>query len=137
MLLVITDVCSRWTAIFPLKKVTSKTIFRYIKTKWIEKYGSPTEIISDQGRQFISKYFTDRIKEHGIKHVLCSTYNPTGNSIVERVNQSIGNVLRCSKHVTFKEALERCRRNLNYGYHSVLGTTPYAVISKHHPLDQG
>ncbi|KAF9760652.1 Transposon Tf2-9 polyprotein [Nosema granulosis] len=135
MLVVIIDIYSRLTEIIPTKSISAKTMVKIVQTKWIEKYGAPTEMISDQGKQFIATHFKDFLAKQNIKQILSSSYNPTGNSIVERANQTIGNVLRCSKNGSLKQAIKFCKRNLNQTYHSVLGMSPFEVVKQQNPIN--
>ncbi|KAG0420155.1 Pro-Pol polyprotein [Dictyocoela roeselum] len=104
-IVVMTDYCSRYTKISIQEKVTSKTVISSIINKWTNKYVRPKEIISDNGRQFISSEFKYFISENNINHVLTSNYNPTGNSRVEKnINkQSLKIVMRINAKKTRKK----------------------------------
>ncbi|KAF9761210.1 Gag-Pol polyprotein [Nosema granulosis] len=91
MILVIIDVFSKWTQIYPLNNITSREVIRKLDREWFQKWGSPNDLLSDQGKQFVSQEFTDYLVSNNIKHLISSTYNPTGNSVVEREPQVIGN----------------------------------------------
>ncbi|KAF9763132.1 Gag-Pro-Pol polyprotein [Nosema granulosis] len=114
MLLVVTDIYSRWSEIFILTKTTSKQIARILETKWFNTYGKPKSILTDQGRQFTSQNFKTFLSQNGIKHATSSAYNPTGNSIVERINQVIGNALRCYRDISLKDAVKKIVRALRF-----------------------
>lgn len=128
ILVVIVDVYSWWTSIILTQSTSARKILEILKTGWFDKFGYPKELISDQGRQFIANEFTVYLRMKCIRHILTSPYNPTGNSIVERVNQTIGNVLRCSKEANLHQVIDRCIWSLNLAHHSTLGTSPYAVV---------
>jgi len=66
-------------------------------TEWVaqvaaaafERWGQPTEMMSDNGREFVSVWeesltrFGQRLAEHGIAHRTYAPYYPQGNSKVE------------------------------------------------------
>ncbi|KAF9758242.1 Transposon Tf2-6 polyprotein, partial [Nosema granulosis] len=135
MLMVIVDVYSRWTEIIPTSSISAKMMIKLLTKTWFSSYGIPKEIISDQGKQFIANEFKHFLRSQNIKHTLSSIYNPTGNSVVERVNQTIGNVLRCSKSTTLSKAIKLCKKQLNYTYHSTLGVSPFEIIHQYNPLN--
>ena len=97
--------------------------------------GIPKEILSDNGRQFISSYFKNKLKENNIKQRLTLPYNPRGNSITERVMSTIGNVMRQNSTKPPSIIIRKAMINLNDTYHSILGTKPRQIITNYDPLD--
>ncbi|MGL4850739.1 MAG: reverse transcriptase domain-containing protein [Clostridium sp.] len=134
-LLVIIDIFSKWIRIIPLKQITSRKVIGAIKTKWIQEYGVPKSLLSDQGRQFTSDEFRAFLKRYNVCHETSSAYNPTGNSVVERANQVIGNGLRCLHNLPILKSLKLIENAMCNSYHSTLGTTPYQLIYEKHPMN--
>ncbi|MGL4848965.1 MAG: RNase H-like domain-containing protein, partial [Clostridium sp.] len=134
-LLVVVDLYSKWTEIYPLTKTTSAEIKEHLTKQWFKKHGKPKRLLSDQGRQFISAHFLGFLKNEGIKHTTSSAYNPTGNSVVERMNQTIGNTLRCLKHLTFDEALSETMKSICLLQHQTLGHSPFEIVKGKNPLN--
>ena len=64
-----------------------------VYNNWICRYPRPLKCNSDQGPEF-SQEFTDMLEDNGIEHTTSTSRNPQGNSIIERIHQAIGNVLR-------------------------------------------
>lgn len=87
-ILTITDRCTRWTEPYLLANITSQEINRGIQ-HYFKKFRKPISLLSDRGRQYISQNFENFLKKEGVKHLITSPYNPTGNSISERINQTI------------------------------------------------
>ena len=56
-------------------------------------------VIHDQGSEFMGAPFQDLLRRAGIKSVPTTARNPQGNSIVEAVHKSVGQVLRTLVHV--------------------------------------
>ncbi len=56
--------------------ITSATIIRWLKTVF-GRCGNRSEIVSDNGPQFVSVEFEEFLKSHGISHIKSSVYNPT------------------------------------------------------------
>jgi transposase InsO family protein len=53
-----------------------------------------TEIHVDRGSEFAAEVLAALNKEFGIKHKLITTRNPQSNSIIERINQVVGDMIR-------------------------------------------
>ena len=72
---------------------TAKEVSECVENNWIRRYPRPTRCLSDQGPEFASE-FTAMLERYGIEHDTSAPRNPQGNSINERIHQSIENVLR-------------------------------------------
>jgi transposase InsO family protein len=129
------DIASRWVEVDIVFEITSEQIIKSISQEIINKHGSPRRLLSDQGRQFISLKFKEFIGKHNIKHVLTNAHNPTANSIVERINQSIGNIARICKGFSLKELKEKICTHLNYSTNRTTKYSPFEIIYKHSPFD--
>ncbi|KAF9761647.1 Gag-Pol polyprotein [Nosema granulosis] len=75
------------------------------------------------------------MSEHNIKHITSSAYNPTGNSVVERMNQTIGNSLRCLRSTPLKEAVDKTSKGICYSYHQTLGCSPFEALHNKNPFN--
>ena len=96
-LLTITDVISRYTIVRVIKDYRSPTLSKIIKKEWFDQSGIPESILSDNGTNYIGKPFKQFLKSNNIKHHYSSLYNQRGNSVSERLNQTLGNVLRINR----------------------------------------
>ena len=54
-------------------------------------YGLPSQIVSDNGPQFVLQEFASFTKSHGIRHVRCDPYHPASNGLAEYFIQSSSN----------------------------------------------
>ncbi|KAG0442136.1 Transposon Tf2-9 polyprotein [Dictyocoela muelleri] len=126
-ILTITDICSRFTRVFILKNIRTNTIIAKIK-EWLSKYPKPSRFLSDLGRQYVSNEFENFLKNNEIIHVKTSPYNPTANSISERLNSTIANILRIYRGFSLSETIKKIEVNLNLTYHSIIKSSPSEII---------
>ena len=89
----IIDPVTNLVEINPLITKTAKEVADAVETNWICRYPRPLKCLSDQGPEF-QEEFTRMLEKNGIEHSTSTARNPQGNSIVERIHQAIGNVLR-------------------------------------------
>ncbi|KAI5161153.1 hypothetical protein NEAUS03_1518, partial [Nematocida ausubeli] len=75
------------------------------------------------------------LKELNIRQIHSTPYNPTGNSISERINQNIKFILAHDANIKIGKAVELIHRRLNYTYHRTVKCTPFELIYGYHPLD--
>lgn len=127
-ILTITDRFSRWSRLILIKNIKGSTIASATEKYWIKKHPHPSKILSDQGRQFTSKEYADLCKTYNIEHQFSSPFNPTGNSISERINSTISNSLRCLKGLPIKKAIAKIENSLNQSYHSTLKCSPNELL---------
>lgn len=72
-----------------------------------------------------------------IEHHKTTAYNSTGNSVSERINKTIGEVLRCRRGKTLRKTMVTINRRLQETYHRTIGTTPKEVIVNYQKQLQG
>ena len=88
------DPATSWFEIKEIPQKRADVIANIVEQTWLTRYPWPTQIIMDRGTEFMAE-FSDMIQnEYGIKKKLISTRNPQANSVIERVHQVIGNMLR-------------------------------------------
>ncbi|KAG0434611.1 hypothetical protein DMUE_5113 [Dictyocoela muelleri] len=96
-ILTMVDIYSRYRMIDIIYDIRSSTICKSFEKVWLSNNENPDLCLTDNGRQFIAEDFKNKFNKNNIKHITSAPNNPTGNSIVERVNKEIGLVLRMSR----------------------------------------
>ena len=86
-LLTIVDQFSRWPMAIPLRGRTSSEIAKALHDHLITQHGPPTTILSDRGRELISKAMQYLCQFWGVRKVATGGYNPTGNAFCERFHR--------------------------------------------------
>ena len=94
MILVIADHFTRWVDAIPIPDGTAETVAHTLEERVFAYLGVPEEIHSDQGRQFESKVLEECCRLWGCTKSRTAPYRPQGNSVVERLNKTVGNSLR-------------------------------------------
>ncbi len=92
-ILLITCKVSKWSQAYAISNKSEETTLKCFK-KWIFTYGTPKIILSDNGLEFKNKIITKLCNEHGIDHRVTASYNPRCNGQVERLNQTVINMIR-------------------------------------------
>ena len=91
--LLIIDYFSRWIEIRHLTSTTSEATIRAMKSIFAT-HGIPDVVISDNGPQYSSEYFTSFSKSYGFTHCTSSPLYPQSNGEAERAVQTVKNILR-------------------------------------------
>ena len=88
-LLTCIDRFTRWPEALPMNDITAETVALTFATGWIARFGVPSTITSDRGRQFESRLWTSLMQLLGCKHLRTTSYHPVTNGIVERFHQQL------------------------------------------------
>ena len=125
------DPASALLEIVRIDDATARTVATQFENSWLARYPKPVFIVHDNGSEFLGAPFALLLQSHGIQPKRISTYTPTANAYIERVHQTLGNVLRIQLHVNPPTA-DKVAIFLD----NVCATTMYATrISAHRALD--
>ncbi|KAI5176569.1 hypothetical protein PAEPH01_2367 [Pancytospora epiphaga] len=133
--LTITDRCTRYSEVYLLRTLKSEEIIRIVRDKWCKRRGNPRTILTDNGRQFTSQEFAEFTQKHGITHKLTCPYNPTANSLSERINQTLSKVLICEKGGELRTILKRINWGLQQAHNRAIGGVPALLAGIEDKID--
>jgi len=92
-ILTIIDVASGFPECVPMRNVDSISVAEALVTIF-SRFGIPKQILSDQGRQFISKLMDEVHRMLDIRPVFSSIYHSQSHGKIERLNGTLQTVLR-------------------------------------------
>ena len=114
------------------------TIANLVEQQWLTRYPLPSLITNEKGKEFIGEDFEKHLaqSEYDLKVKRATTANPQSNAILERVHQTIGNMLRTYEleEMDFEEEdpfmgrLAVMAFSVQYTYHSTLEATPGKMV---------
>jgi len=126
-LLVIMDCFTRWVEAFPLKNFRAKLVAEVFVNQFISRYGVPSELHTDQGKNFDSKLFAELSILLGIKKTRTTPLHPQSNGIVERQHQTIINYLAkfiLENQLDWDRWIGMCLLALRSARHKAIRITP-------------
>ena len=83
--------------IYSVPKARADLVANQVELAWLTRYPVPNKITVDRGKEFLVKFKTMMANDYGIPCNSISVRNPQANAIVERVHQTIGNIIRTFK----------------------------------------
>ena len=130
-LLVVIDHFTKYTMVFPTKEQTSETVAKILFQRVFSVFGTPETVLADNASDFISKAMQQMYDTLGIGALHSTTYHPQGNSVVERVNQTLKNML--AKYVSelkldWDDLVPAVTLAYNQTTHSSTGYSPFFLL---------
>jgi hypothetical protein len=88
------------TGWFEMEQISNKTaaeVADIYETTWFTRHPLPQRITLDRGTEFMAEFAKIVKNDCGLKLEPVTTRNPQANAIIERVHQTIGNIIRTFK----------------------------------------
>ena len=124
-ILIAVDRFSKWPTVKICKTAETKEVIQFLTSNF-NLYGIPEKIKSDKGSAFISKEYRQFCKNRNIEIEYCTPRIHTGNGVVERVIQTLKNLVLTNmedgKNLT--ESVNGALRVMRFTVHTGLKKTP-------------
>jgi RNase H-like domain found in reverse transcriptase/Reverse transcriptase (RNA-dependent DNA polymerase)/Integrase zinc binding domain/Integrase core domain/Chromo (CHRromatin Organisation MOdifier) domain len=129
-LLVIVDRFSKLTRTVPLRTTIATEVAKVFLFDWYCVYGPPVILLTDNGSQFISKFFQSVCKLLGVKQTFSTAYHPQTNGQCERFNRTVLNSIShyiSDNQDNWDELSYVATYAFNTTVHSSTGHTPFEL----------
>ncbi len=129
--LVVTDHFTKLACAYPCSNQSAKTVARVLWNNFFCVYGFPVSIHSDQGANFESVLIAELCQLAGIDKTHTTPYHPMGNGQVERMNRTLGNMIRVlppRSKVRWPQMLNTLTFAYNCTVHETTGFSPFFLM---------
>ena len=122
---------SRFARCIPIKDKRACTILKAFFDSWVNVFGKPSHVTSDNGKEFTDKNTQNWAKENNINWIFTSPYTPRSDA-VERLNRTIKRYLRvmvpASKQADWDDYVSSAQMSYNSALHRALQHSPFAMV---------
>ena len=131
-IIAIIDCFSRFLELYPAKDATAAAASEALFQSF-GRFGTPQEILSDNGSQYVNELITQFAELTGVDHMLTMAYSHEENTIVERSNRE---TMRHVRDIAFDRRLKKrwsttlplVMRIFNSNMISSLGVSPAQIL---------
>ena len=135
-ILVLTDHFSRFAMAIPTTNQTAKTTAKALINLFINHYGLPVQLHSDQGANFTGKVISEMCRMLGVKRSTTSAYHPMANGQTERFNRTLLDMLGTlpeDKKSRWKDYVQPLVHVYNCTKSEVTGYSPFQLMFGRNP----
>uniref|UniRef100_A0A3B3YZK9 Gypsy retrotransposon integrase-like protein 1 n=1 Tax=Poecilia mexicana TaxID=48701 RepID=A0A3B3YZK9_9TELE len=129
--LVATDHFTKMAHAFLCPNQSAKAVAHQLWNNYFCIYGFPKRLHSDQGASFESSLIAELLNVAGVQKSHTTPYHPMGNGSCERMNRTLGNMIRAlpprAKH-RWPEALKSLTFAYNCTVHETTGYAPFLLM---------
>ena len=87
----------RWPEAIPLVSTTTEAVAQAFLNGWVARFGVPSTIVSDHGRQFESNLWSSIMTLLGTKRAQTTSYHPQTNGMIERFHRQLKTALKAQQ----------------------------------------
>jgi hypothetical protein len=131
-IIVFVDAFSRWVRLYERKDVSAMSAATAM-LDWICNYGCPSEIVTDQGTQFVNELIKQMLDVFGIQLIHTTAYSKEENGLVERMNREVKRHLQMlvferKQKDKWSLILPLAQRIINTRTNSTIGVAPADIV---------
>lgn len=128
--IVLTDYATRMVFARAVPNGSAYEVAKFLVEDILLKHGTPKEILTDRGREFVNETFRLIGSAFGFEHLKSTAYHPRTNGLTERFNGTLARMLSAytADHKDWDRFLPYLVFAYNTSVHDVTGYSPYFLL---------
>ena len=138
-IMVIVDAFTHYIALNPVPHCNAYYAYTTLYEHWIAKFGLPEILVTDNGTEFINNEIITLCHLYNIKHKPRTSHAPWTNGLVEGMNRSLQEYLRCiingndTRYTEWSADVKLFPLAYNSQITTTLGMSPYEMVFNQKP----
>ena len=138
-IMVIVDAFTHYVALNPVPHCNAYYAYTTLYDHWIAKFGLPEILVTDNGTEFINNEIITLCHLYNIKHKPRTSHAPWTNGLVEGMNRSLQEYLRCiingndTRYTEWSADVKLFPLAYNSQITTTLGMSPYEMVFNQKP----
>ena len=138
-IMVIVDAFTHYVALNPVPHCNAYYAYTTLYEHWIAKFGLPEILVTDNGTEFINNEIITICHLYNIKHKPRTSHAPWTNGLVEDMNRSLQEYLRCiingndTRFTEWSADVKLFPLSYNSQITKTLGMSPYEMVFNQKP----
>ena len=131
MILCITDAFTLYAEVVAIPDKTAETVANELMIQWFCRFGTPVQIHSDNGKEFVNKLSNELFNLLGIKHTTTTPVHPQCNVKVEVFNKKVAKYLFLfvdNSTLDWEQYIPALMFSYNTCNHSTTHTPPFELL---------
>lgn len=124
----IIDRFTRWPDAIPIDNISAETVAKALIGGWISRFGIPSRITTDQGKQFESFLFRELNQTLGIDQFRTTAYHPQANGIIEKWHRTLKAAIMCHNTIHWADEIPTILLGLRSTYKDDIKCTPSEMV---------
>jgi len=92
-IVIATDYLTKFAEVRALKSLVKQEVTQFLYERVFTWFGTPLEIVSNNGPQFLSEVVENMLARLAVKHKFTIMYKPSTNGLVEKTNRTLCSML--------------------------------------------
>ena len=137
--MVIVDAFTHYVALNPVPHCKTYYAYTTLLEHWVANFGLPEILVTDIGTEFINNEIITLCHLYNIKHKPCTSHAPWTNGLVEGMNRSLQEYLRCiingndTRYTEWSTDVKLFPLSYNFQKTTTLGLSLYEMIFNRKP----
>ena len=135
-ILTVIDALTRYLIAVPLRSKEAREVAQAFVKNVVCRHGTPVQLVTDQGGEFVNDVLRGVSESLQVRHLTTTPYHPSANGLVERVNGTVGQILRtlvADNPSFWEEMLDFAVMAYNSGYNRSVKESPYYLLYHRDP----
>jgi len=130
------DIFSKFTVAIPIATETTEKILQAFINNWVQFFGYPLHVVSDNGPCFTDRRFEDFLRIVSIRSNKTAVYRPQANGQLERTHGTIKRMLTkaCNEEKDWPHKIGAITHAFNAAHNNFLQCSPFFAAFGRDPI---